>query len=182
MATITGPRGAKTGHDHVHIIRRTEGHQRLELTAHDGVRLDATFYLEAAGEDLTVRYESRSGAAGSGRVRNHDYIPGLELLLERLQHLDATIDDIVVDSDQVHRLELPRDQRRLGLRDGRRYPLALAAEPEIHELRLAISAAQRPIGRRSGAVRVGGTTPSIRLYISGLSLGRRELERRLAGR
>src|SRR3712207_7358348 len=46
----------------------------------------------------TTLFRSRGGTARSRNRRNRDYIPGLELLLDRLRRLGASIEDITVDS------------------------------------------------------------------------------------
>jgi hypothetical protein len=133
--------------------------------------LDATFAVESDRGRIAIRFESRSGTKGSSHVRNVDYNDGLELLLTRLSDLDAVIDDIVVDSQRVRNLGLPSEKRRLTLRHGRVYPLRIRREADIRELRLAISAAQRSVGRAEGVRHGGGNnTKQIRILVADLGI------------
>ncbi len=145
----------------------------------EGGELDATFSIEVSHGDISLIFEARGGARGSTSARNTEYAAGLEVVLDRLKAENAAIRDILVDSSAVR--ELPAEERRLVLRGNRVYPIALGAENDIHELRLAISDAQARVGRPDDAG--GGGNPTRRLR---LSLGFRASEppsiRQLASR
>ncbi|MEJ0038628.1 MAG: hypothetical protein WDO68_21560 [Gammaproteobacteria bacterium] len=70
--------------------------------------LNATFSVGRNEETEFVLVESR------GPDRNTDYVAGLEALLRGLADLDASIEDIVIDSAETR--GLPSDQRRITLR------------------------------------------------------------------
>jgi hypothetical protein len=116
--------------------------------------MDATFSVGRNKEAEFVLIESR------GPDRNTDYIPGLEALIRGLADLDASIEDIVVDSGVTR--QLTADQRRPTLR-GHRYPIRLRAVSDLSALRLDITRAVAVTGRDPEATRGGNSTKRIRL-------------------
>lgn len=108
----------------------------------DGAQLEATFELSTVPV-FEIVYHHKAGGRGSERSVNADYNEGLELLLARLARVCVTILGIQVDSSVAQELD-PAD-RELGIN----FPIELAADTNIYELRLDISRAQKPIGRRS---------------------------------
>jgi hypothetical protein len=136
----------------------------------DGSRVDATFAIEAVPV-FEVVYQHKAGARNGPRAVNSDYHEGLELVLDRLADLDATILGITVDSGVA--LQLPPEDRELDLP----FPIVLSDATDIHELRLQITRAQRPVARRPGAQPGGGNDQkTIRITFSsgdaGLDLAR----------
>ena len=115
----------------------------------DGTSVDATFTLEAVPVFELV-YQHKAGARNSPRAVNTDYHEGLELLLERLAALDATILGITVDSGVAQ--QLPPADREVDLP----FPIDLTDATDFHKLRLQITRAQRPIARRPDAQPGGG--------------------------
>jgi hypothetical protein len=115
--------------------------------------MDATFSVGRNKEAEFVLIESR------GPERNTDYIRGLEALIRGLADLDASIEDIVVDSAVTR--ELPADQRRPAL--GHSYPIRLRAVSNLSALRLDIARAVAVTGRDPEAPRGGNSTKRLRL-------------------
>src|SRR3954447_2525878 len=101
----------------------------------DGVRLDATFDVEAGPLEIVFHHWAR-GKGTPGAI-NTQYADGLEVLLQRLGALGAHIERIEVDSSVGRRL--PSDQRLVPLD----YPVALRPATNIHELRLRITEGMR---------------------------------------
>lgn len=114
----------------------------LRPFAEDGTKLEATFELSAVPV-FEIVYHHKAGGRQSERSVNADYNQGLELLLTRLAQLQVSILGIAVDSSVAH--ELDSADRELGLD----FPIELRPDMNFYELRLRISRAQKPIGRRS---------------------------------
>jgi hypothetical protein len=110
--------------------------------AEDGTTIEATFELSTVPV-FEIIYHHKAGGRESDRSVNADYNQGLELLLTRLTRQQMTILGIAVDSSVAHELD-PAD-RELALD----FPIKLRSDMNIYELRLLISRAQKPIGRRS---------------------------------
>ncbi|HXQ88078.1 MAG TPA: hypothetical protein VN733_00420, partial [Solirubrobacterales bacterium] len=124
-----------------------------------GAVLDSEFSVEPYEGQLTLVLESRFG-----QVRNPDYNPALELLLQRLRALKAVIADAIVDSTVSRGVEF--EQRRLRIR-GRTYPVRLEDEEDLAGLRIAICAAQETVAQQPGA-RGGNRHKRIRLFLTGV--------------
>ncbi|WP_223749135.1 hypothetical protein [Myxococcus sp. XM-1-1-1] len=123
-------------------------YENRKVISADGVELDATFHVEPFEGKASVVFESSGGG-----TRNTDYRQGLEVLLERLRNLGASLVDAALASRDT--VSLTPDERRLALR-GRAYPIVLGAESDIPALRRALSAAQALVGRAPGAISGGG--------------------------
>lgn len=121
----------------------------LRPRASDGSEVDATFELSVVPV-FDLVYHHKAGARGSERSVNADYHEGLELLLCRLAELELTILGIAVDSSVARELD-PAD-RELDVP----FPIDLRPEMDMHELRLTITRAQKPVARRPGVVPSGG--------------------------
>jgi hypothetical protein len=117
--------------------------------------LNATFSVGRNKEAEFLHVESRGGPD-----RNTDYVAGLEVLLRGLADLDASIEDIVIDSKETR--ALPIDQRRLKLR-GQSYPLGLRAVGDLATLRREITSAAAATGRSPDATGSGNPTKRLRL-------------------
>ena len=124
--------------------------------------IDASFELETVDGSQTVVFHSRSG----NPVRNAHYNEGLELLLERLGKLGAFLTAAAVDSADTRRANLPYEQRWLDPGIGRSYPIDLAKDPNLAELRLALGRSQAKVGRPVTASGSGNYTKQIRLFVS----------------
>jgi hypothetical protein len=134
----------------------------LRPFAEDGTKLEATFELIAVPV-FEIVYHHKAGGRQSERSVNADYNQGLELLLTRLAQLRVTMLGIAVDSSVAHELD-PAD-RELALD----FPIELRPEMNVYELRLRISRAQKPIGRRSDAKpgSDGNSQKRIRITLTG---------------
>jgi len=119
--------------------------------------LDATFSVGRNKEAEFVLVES------SGPGRNTNYVAGLEALLRGLADLDASIEDIVIDSAETRKL--PVDQRRLKLRS-QGYPLRLRAVGDLGALRRDITGAAATTGRSPDATGAGNPTKRLRLIFT----------------
>jgi hypothetical protein len=119
--------------------------------------LDATFSVGRNKETEFVLFESR------GPDRNTDYVAGLEALLRGLADVDASIEDIIIDSAETR--GLPIDQRRPKLRS-RSYPLRLRAMSDLAALRREITGAAATTGRSPDATGAGNPTKRLRLVFT----------------
>lgn len=127
-----------------------------------GKKLDATFELSTV-PIFEIVYHHKAGGRESVRAVNQDYNDGLELLLKRLAQLRLRILVIAVDSSVVQDLE-PED-RELALD----FPIELRPDLDVHQLRLNISRAQKPIGRRADSKpeSQGNSQKRIRITMTG---------------
>ena len=119
--------------------------------------LDATFSVGRNKETEFVLVESR------GPDRNANYIAGLEALLRGLADVDASIEDIVIDSAETR--ELPIDKRRPKLRS-QSCPLRLRAINDLAALRRDITGAVAATGRSPDAMGPGNPTKRLRLIFT----------------
>lgn len=134
----------------------------LHPLSDDGSALEATFELITVPV-FEIVYHHKAGGRGSAKSVNADYNQGLELLLERLAQLRLIILGITVDSSVAHELESPHRELALD------FPIELRPETTARELRLKISRAQKPIGRRADAKpgSDGNSQKRIRITVTG---------------
>lgn len=119
--------------------------------------LDATFSVGRSKETEFVLVESR------GPDCNTNYVAGLEALLRGLADLDASIEDILIDSAETRGLSI--DQRRPKLRS-QGYPIRLRAVNDLGALRRDITAAVAATGRSPDATGAGNPTKRLRLVFA----------------
>jgi hypothetical protein len=151
----------------------------INIVDNDGTVLDATFSVLYGDDQLSVVYESSGGRAGGPNPRNLQYRRGLNVLLRRLQQLDAVIDEIRVESERTRLL--PVDQQRVRI-ENRSFPLPLAGLGDVEDLRREISRYGRKVGQSpEKAIQSGGSSRRLRIFISGVSLDAQTLERQVAG-
>jgi hypothetical protein len=128
--------------------------------AEDGTQLDATFEVEVGTMEIVFHHRAR-GRDDPAAV-NRDYTAGLEVVLERLRSLAASIERIEVDSS-VARRHPPAD-RVLALK----FPIRLHADTDIHQLRVRITESARDVARRPGAKPGGGNNQKrLRFWVRG---------------
>lgn len=140
---------------------------KSDLTAvHDrtGKPIKAQFLVEASDDEVSVVIESRGGSIGAPNERNAQYNLGVDLILARLGERRCILNDAVVDTRATEKLGLSRTERRLLSGE---FPIDLA-DYRPANLRSALCAAQRPIGRAPDAKGSGNNTKRMRLYVSGL--------------
>lgn len=119
--------------------------------------LDATFSVGRNKETEFVLIESR------GPGRNTAYGEGLEALLRGLADIDASIEDILIDSADTRELSI--EQRRLMLR-GQSYPLRLRTMSDMAVLRVDIANAAAATGLSPDAKGSGNPTKRLRLVFT----------------
>lgn len=122
----------------------------------DGNDLDARFFVEHKGEELSVVIQS-SGAGAS--TRNFDYDEGLRLILERLGTVDALLLRVEVDSTQT--AGLSAEARTIAI-EGYSSPLLLS-EMDSYKLRRAVGGGAAKTARHPNAK--GGGNPRKRLRL-----------------
>ena len=121
----------------------------LHPNREDGSPLDATFEVsEVPVFDLVFHH--KAGGRDSPRSVNADYHDALEILLDRLASVRATLLGISVDSAVARDLEPAKRQLDLD------FPLRLGSHTDVPELRLDITRAEKPVARRSGTKAGGG--------------------------
>lgn len=130
----------------------------MKIVDEHGAPLVSSFQVEPFEGTTSVVLDSAGGKAA------RDYPVALRLLLARLAAVDARVLDAFVDSRHTRALGLSRDEARLILRGSRPYPVRLAAEPDVEEVRTAFGAAQEPIGQPTGA-KGGNRNKRIRLLV-----------------
>lgn len=125
--------------------------------------LDAEIQLVAPTR-VSFVVESRGGAKGSNQVRNPDYNEALEVLLERMGALGASLDDALIVSEKALRLYPRAADRRLALE----FPISLVQVESFESLRLEICRSQISVARspRVQDERKGNPTRRIALEFS----------------
>jgi hypothetical protein len=106
----------------------------------------ATFDLGIINGAISLLFNSAGGKSSQegGIARNADYAPGLELVLQRLGQVRATLIDAYVDSSRVQ--QLPLEERRLDIADWP-YPIHLSQVNDFDTFRKRLTGAQRLIGK-----------------------------------
>jgi superfamily II DNA or RNA helicase/diadenosine tetraphosphate (Ap4A) HIT family hydrolase/HKD family nuclease len=131
----------------------------------NGVEIDATFSVEStAGIATSVVIESAGGAAKSGNSRNHQYVKGVDLILQRLAGLGAQIVDAYIETGATS--QLPVSDRRLIAGDDRGFPVVLAEVEDLKELSRSLIGSQNKVGRQPGAKGSGNARKRFRMILS----------------
>ena len=125
----------------------------------DGVELNAEFAVHADGSHLSLTLESAGGRGRDGRPRNHQYVPALTLLLERLRDHHAVLLTALVASRQT--AAMPEADRTVL--SG---PIEMAAVTDIERLRLDLTTPQGRIRLPSGATKEGNNRKRLWLWTS----------------
>ena len=142
--------------------------QTYDCIIHDGgTALDASVKVFAAGPLFGLVLESRSGSKTGPRSRNPDYLPALDLILERLRNASAQIVSIEVVSRIA--MSMPEPNRILPMK----FPIVLSPLTNTSALRINITEMQRQTARTSRAADSSGgnNTKRIQIMIS-LSKGK----------
>jgi hypothetical protein len=125
----------------------------------DGVELNAEFAVEADRRGLNLVLESAGGRSGDRtRPRNHQYVPALRLLLQRLADRRAVLLSALVASARL--AALPETDRILV-----QGPVELAKVPDMERFRLDITSAQGRVGLSPGAPKEGNNRKRLRLRL-----------------
>jgi hypothetical protein len=130
----------------------------MQLTDATGRRLDANYSVTPQGTGLALVLDSRGGGGTrDGRPgRNADYNQALELLLQRLGLLGATLLNAVVDSGRTRRLAVPEQDRQLIPA-----PVRLEEVRDVRELRLQMGRIQQRVAQEPGVPKGGNATKRI---------------------
>ncbi len=130
-----------------------------------GRELDASFEIDVpTPTTLEITLDSAGGTTGTSSSRNPDYTQALELILERLCRLAATLNDGLLASRIA--LNLPDAERRVTPSAPFTYPIQLDAVQDFAKLRLALTTPQASIA--SSGIRQGGGNQrkKVTLYLS----------------
>lgn len=134
----------REGYDIVSKINSVEG-------------LDAGFSVGRNVDNDFLIVESR------GPDRNVDYLPGLEALLFGLADIDATLDEVLIETRATGGLEFA--ERRISA-TGIEFPVALRRVGDIGDFRRSVTKAVASTGRAPGARGPGNPTKRLRLSFS----------------
>ncbi|NLD75051.1 MAG: DEAD/DEAH box helicase family protein, partial [Acidimicrobiales bacterium] len=129
-----------------------------------GVEVDATFVVEGSeGRPTSVVIESAGGTKNSDQARNHEYVRGWDLLLQRLRSIGAKVADVHIDTTATKDLTLA--QRRLDPNDDG-YPLDLDEVADLEELRKALLRSMQKAGQGPDTKGGGNARKRTRLVIA----------------
>ena len=153
----------------------------MKVVDFDGAILDATFsILPLEAGIISLDYESSGGShRGAPSHRNHHYRQGLNVLLQRLQSLNAVIPEIRIETGTAR--FLPVEKQRIVI-PNRPFPVALAAVANMDELRQEISRYGREVGQEAAGSSKGGSSRRLRIFLTGVPTDQAALEWQLAGR
>jgi 5-methylcytosine-specific restriction protein A len=131
----------------------------------NGKPIDASFSLEVTENGFAILYASRGGTKGTRNARNSEYHIGLTAILSRLQQLDATVTDILLDS--IAARQRPLLERALEIPDNVQFPLRLAVIGDMDTFRRKISDAQKNVLAAPGRnTKHGNRMRSIRILFN----------------
>ena len=152
----------------------------MKVVDFDGTVLDATFSVQPPeNEVMSVVFESSGGHDGGPNPRNLQYRQGLNVLLRRLQLMNAVVPEIRVETGRTR--FLPVEHQRIVI-PSRPFPVALATVENVDEFRQEISRYGRKVGQPPQlAVEGGGSSRRLRIFLMGLSTDQAVVERQLVG-
>lgn len=153
----------------------------MNVVDFDGTVLDATFSVQSSEDGaVSLVFESSGGRAGGPNPRNLEYRRGLNVLLKRLQDMNAAITEIRVETERTR--ELTPDQQRVNL-EGRGFPVILAAVgDDLENFRKEISRYARRVGQDADKLaRSGGSSRRLRFFLDNVATDQATLEQQLAG-
>jgi superfamily II DNA or RNA helicase/diadenosine tetraphosphate (Ap4A) HIT family hydrolase len=123
----------------------------IQIVDDNGVALAAHFALHTfLGQPTGLLFK-----AGGGGM-NKQYVQGLDILLARLEKIEAIITDAYVDSGKVRQLSIA--SRRLPLPVGHIYPCQLSSISDLIILRKSFLSAMKVIGRSPTAKKTSGNS------------------------
>lgn len=122
-----------------------------EMSGDAGESIDARFVVHTLlDQPIGVLFKA------AGADLNRQYVPGLDLLLNRLASIGAIVNDAYVDSGVVR--ALPIADRRLGIPKDLNYPIELCSVSDLVVLRIAMLNSMASIGRSPTAQAGGGNS------------------------
>src|ERR1022692_3621193 len=117
----------------------------MKIVDFDGTVLDATFSVQPAeSSGISVVFESSGGHQGGPNPRNLQYRQGLNVLLRRLQLMNAAVREIRVETERTRLL--PIEQQCIVI-PGLMFPVALSSIEDIDAFRQEISRYGRKVGQ-----------------------------------
>lgn len=141
-----------------------------------GDELDATFSVAGGGHAFEITFES-----GDGHGRNSQYGAGVEIVLERLSDLEATLTRARITSDIVMKLVDEKGIDPLFEPRAFPFPLRLRGKDKVR-LRQALGSAGGRIGSRQASGGNATRKMTLSIALPGPPAEAPELERALAGR
>jgi hypothetical protein len=152
----------------------------MKVVDFDGTVLDATFSVQPPEQGVvSVVFESSGGHEGGANPRNLQYRQGLNVLLRRLQLLNAVVSVIRVETERTRLLPV---ERQAIVIPGRAFPVALSTVGDIDVFRQDVSRYGRKVGQSPElAAESGGSSRRLRIFLLGVSTDRAVLERQLVG-
>jgi hypothetical protein len=152
----------------------------MRVVDFDGNVLDATFSVQPPEQGVvSVVLESSGGHEGGPNPRNLQYRQGLNVLLRRLQRMNAVITEIRVETGRTRLL--PVERQRLVI-PGRAFPVALSSVGDVDVFRQEISRHGRKVGQPPElAAEGGGSSRRLRIFLTDVTTDQAALERQLVG-
>jgi hypothetical protein len=152
----------------------------MKVVDFDGTVLDATFSVQPPEHGVaSVVFESSGGHEGGPNPRNLQYRQGLNVLLQRLQRIGASVSEIRVETERTR--VLPVEQQRVVI-PGRTFPVSLSAVGDLNLFRQEISRYGRKVGQSPAkAAEGGGSSRRLRIFLVGVPPEQSVFERSLAG-
>ena len=103
----------------------------MRMMTNDGSILDAEFRASLTNSGFDIVLESRGGSTRQRPPRNPDYNKALQLVLERVSRIDATIQIAAVDSARTR--ALPAADRTIRS-DRLQYPITAGKGTDFESL------------------------------------------------
>ena len=153
----------------------------MNVVDFDGTVLDATFSVQPPEHGMiSVVFESSGGHEGGPNPRNLQYRQGLNVILKRLQLMDAVVCEIRVETERTRLL--PVEQQRIEI-PGRTFPIAFSTLGDVEVFRLEISRYGRKVGQPPElAAEGGGSSRRMRIFLTNVPIDQLILEAMLVGR
>src|SRR5262249_53699073 len=128
---------------------------------------------------VSIVFESSGGHEGGPNPRNLQYRQGLNVLLRRMQLMNAVVAEIRVETERTRLL--PVEQQRIVI-PGRTFPRVLSSVHDVDAFRQEISRYGRKVGQSPElAAEGGGSSRRLRIFLTGVPADQTVLERQLVG-
>ena len=152
----------------------------MKVVDFDGTVLDATFSVQPPEQGVvSVIFESSGGHESGLNPRNLQSRQGLNVLLRRLQLMNAVVPEIRVETARTRLL--PVEQQRIVI-PGRPVPVVFSTVEDVDVFRQEISRYARKVGQRPElSAEGGGSSRRLRIFLTGVTTDQAALERQLVG-